>query len=120
MFIATGDDKPLPYALLIMNFLEATGFITANGPINKSTKHWEISESSFPSVGEQVAPPPPPSPRPQPRRTQEPTLQSISDQISQLRFELHGYFDYVNYPYAALVPYQTAPDNVNDEEDNDD
>lgn len=111
MLDAIGDDMPLPYALLIMNFLEASGFVTENGPLKRSTKIWEISESSFHHDGDHA--PAPSSSRP-PRRarsSQEPTLQTISDQLAQLTHEIHGYFDHVNYPYAALVPFEAAPDN---------
>lgn len=111
MFNATRDDIPLPYALLIMKFLEASGVNIANGPLKKSTKIWEISESSFHHDGDHA--PAPPQNR-QARRAhppQEPTLRTISDQITQLTREVHGYFDHVHYAYAQVVPYQAPPND---------
>ncbi|VFQ65920.1 unnamed protein product [Cuscuta campestris] len=47
MFSATSDDRPLPYALLVMAILEEYNIKTDVGPKIKGTKHWEINESSF-------------------------------------------------------------------------
>ncbi|VFQ69503.1 unnamed protein product [Cuscuta campestris] len=47
MFTATSDNRPLPYALLVMTILEEYNIKTDVGPKIKGTKHWEIDESSF-------------------------------------------------------------------------
>ncbi|VFQ96162.1 unnamed protein product [Cuscuta campestris] len=46
MFNATSDNRPLPYALLVMVILDEFHIKTDVGPKCKGTKHWEIDESS--------------------------------------------------------------------------
>ncbi|VFQ77730.1 unnamed protein product [Cuscuta campestris] len=133
MFGATSEDKPLPYALLVMDFLDEYNIKTDVGPKQKGTNHWEIDESSFHS-GNDEAPFPPSRAH---RQAPEPSSnsQSLSEQmaaliatpsridtnvtqtaqnVNTLSRELHGYFDFVNYPYAQLVPY-TNPSNIGGE-----
>ncbi|VFQ73752.1 unnamed protein product [Cuscuta campestris] len=133
MFTATSDNRPLPYALLVMAILEEYNIKTDVGPKIKGTKHWEIDESSFHS-GTDETPFRQPRPRRQPRATASTattstnpslaeqmaaltaTLSRIDTNVSKtehnvntLSRELHGYFDFVNYPYAQLVPYVPPP-----------
>ncbi|VFQ60106.1 unnamed protein product [Cuscuta campestris] len=132
-FSATSDDRPLPYALLVMAILDEYSIKTDVGPKTKGTKHWEIDESSF-HPGTDEATFPQPRPRPQPRATASnattstnpslaeqmaaltATLSRIDTNVSKtahnvniLSRELHGYFDFVNYPYAQMVPYVPPP-----------
>ncbi|VFQ93965.1 unnamed protein product [Cuscuta campestris] len=133
MFTATSDNRPLPYALLVMAILEEYNIKTDVGPKVKGTKHWEIDESSFHS-GTDETPFRQPRPRRQPRATASAaatstnpslaeqmaaltaTLSRIDTNVSKtahnvntLSRELHGYFDIVNYPYAQMVPYVPPP-----------
>ncbi|VFQ81994.1 unnamed protein product [Cuscuta campestris] len=128
MFNATSDNRPLPYALLVMAILHEFHINTDVGPKCKGTKHWEIDESSFHS-GTNETPFRQPRPRRQPRATDSTnpslaeqmaaltaTLSRIDTNVSQtaqnvniLSRELHGYFDFVNYPYAQMVPYVPPP-----------
>ncbi|VFQ97971.1 unnamed protein product [Cuscuta campestris] len=137
MFTATSDNRSLPYALLVMAILEEYNIKTDVGPKINGTKHWEIDESSFHS-GTDETPFRQPRPRRQPRGTASTattstnpslaeqmaaltaTLSRIDTNVSQtaqnvniLSRELHGYFDFVNYPYAQMVPYAPPP-NVRD------
>ncbi|VFQ68818.1 unnamed protein product [Cuscuta campestris] len=133
MFTATSDNRPLPYALLVMAILEEYNIKTDVGPKIKGTKHWEIDESSFHS-GTDETPFRQPRPRRQPRAIASAaatstnpslaeqmaaltaTLSRIDTNVSKtahnvntLSRELHGYFDFVNYPYAQMVPYVPPP-----------
>ncbi|VFQ88263.1 unnamed protein product [Cuscuta campestris] len=133
MFTATSDNRPLPYALLVMAILEEYNIKTDVGPKIKGTKHWEIDESSFHS-GTNETPFRQPRPRRQPRATASTattstnpslaeqmaaltaTLSRIDTNVSKMAHnvntlsrELHGYFDFVNYPYAQMVPYVPPP-----------
>ncbi|VFQ82692.1 unnamed protein product [Cuscuta campestris] len=133
MFTATSDNRPLPYALLVMAILEEYNIKTDVGPTIKGTKHWEIDESSFHS-GTDETPFRQPRPRRQLRATASAattstnpslaeqmaaltaTLSRIDTNVSKtahnvntLSRELHGYFDFVNYPYAQVVPYVPPP-----------
>ncbi|VFQ82891.1 unnamed protein product [Cuscuta campestris] len=133
MFTATSDNRPLPYALLVMAILEEYNIKTDVGPKIKGTKHWEIDESSFHSGTDETLFRQP-RPRRQPRATASnatastnpslaeqmaaltATLSRIHTNVSQtaqnvniLSRELHGYFDFVNYPYAQMVPYAPPP-----------
>ncbi|VFQ79938.1 unnamed protein product [Cuscuta campestris] len=133
MFTATSDNRPLPYALLVMAILDEFHIKTDVGPKCKRTKHWEIDESSF-HPGTDEATFPQPRPRRQPRATASTaaastnpslaekmaaltaTLSRIDTNVSQtaqnvniLSRELHGYFYFVNYPYAQMVPYAPPP-----------
>ncbi|VFQ97351.1 unnamed protein product [Cuscuta campestris] len=133
MFNATSDNRPLPYALLVKAILDEFHIMTDVGPKCKGTKHWEINESSF-HPGTDEATFPQPRPRRQPRATASTTTAStnpfIVEQMAALTAtlsridtnvsktaqnvnivsrELHGYFDFVNYPYAQLVPYVPPP-----------
>ncbi|VFQ66896.1 unnamed protein product [Cuscuta campestris] len=144
MFNATSDDQPLPYALLVIAILDEYHIKTDVGPKRKGTKHWEIDESSFHS-GNGETPFSPPCPRRQPREasSSSPSLSEqmaaltatlsqidtnvaqIAESVNTLSHELHGYFDFVNYPYAQMVPYvpppnfgnEGQPSGVNDVED---
>ncbi|VFR02697.1 unnamed protein product [Cuscuta campestris] len=129
MFNATSDNRPLPYALLVMAILDEYHIKTDVGPKCKGTKHWVIDESSF-HPGTDEATFPQPRPRRQPRATASTatpstnlslaeqmaalttTLSRIDTSVSKtahkvdvLSRELHGYFDFDNYPYAQMVPY---------------
>ncbi|VFQ80982.1 unnamed protein product [Cuscuta campestris] len=133
MFNATSDNRPLPYALLVMAVLDEVHIQTDVGPKCKGTKHWEIDESSF-HPGTDEATFPQPRPHRQPRATASTaaastnpslaeqmaalttTLSRIDTNVSKtahnvniLSRELHGYFDFVNYPYAQMVPYVPPP-----------
>ncbi|VFQ80994.1 unnamed protein product [Cuscuta campestris] len=133
MFTATSDNRPLPYAFLVMAILEEYNIKTDVGPKIKGTKHWEIDESSFHS-GTDETPFRQPRPRRQPRATASAattsTNPSLSEQmaaltatlsrintnvsktahnVNTLSRKLHGYFDFVNYPYAQMVPYVPPP-----------
>ncbi|VFQ86966.1 unnamed protein product [Cuscuta campestris] len=133
MFNATSDNRPLPYALLVMAVLDEFHIKTDVGPKCKGTKHWEIDESSF-HPGTDEATFPQPHPRRQPRATASTaaastnpslaeqmaalttTLSRIDTNVSKtahnvniLSRELHGYFEFVNYPYAQMVPYVPPP-----------
>ncbi|VFQ85685.1 unnamed protein product [Cuscuta campestris] len=133
MFNATSDNRPLPYALLVMAILDEFHIKTDVGPKCKGTKHWEIDESSF-YPGTDEATFPQPRPRRQPRAAASTpttstnpslaeqmaalttTLSRIDTNVSKkahnvdiLSRELHGYFDFVNYPYAQMVPYVPPP-----------
>ncbi|VFQ93349.1 unnamed protein product [Cuscuta campestris] len=133
MFTATSDNQPLPYALFVMAILEEYNIKTDVGPKIKGTKHWEIDESSFHS-GTDETPFRQPRPCRQPRATASAattstnpslteqmavltaTLSRIDTNVSKtahnvntLSRELHGYFDFVNYPYAQMVPYVPSP-----------
>ncbi|VFQ72940.1 unnamed protein product [Cuscuta campestris] len=133
MFNATSDNRPLPYALLVMAILDEYHIKTVVGPKCKGTKHWVIDESSF-HPGTDEASFPQPRPRRQPRATASTatastnlslaeqmaalttTLSRIDTNVSKtthnvdvLSRELHGYFDFVNYPYAQMVPYVPPP-----------
>ncbi|VFQ82635.1 unnamed protein product [Cuscuta campestris] len=153
MFTATSDNRPLPYALLVMAILEEYNIKTDVGPKVKGTKHWEIDESSFYSRTDET-PFRQPRPRCQPRATAlaattstnpslaeqmaalTATLSRIDTNVSKtahnvntLSRELHGYFDFVNYPYAQMVPYvpptnfggeQSGTQNVGREDEVDD
>ncbi|VFQ94490.1 unnamed protein product [Cuscuta campestris] len=153
MFTATSDNRPLPYALLVMAILEEYNIKTDVGPKIKGAKHWEIDESSFHS-GLDETPFRQPRPRRQPRATASTattstnhslaeqmvaltaTLSRIDTNVSKtahnvntLSRELHGYFDFVHYPYAQMVPYvpppnfrgeQSGTQNVGREEEVDD
>ncbi|VFQ90219.1 unnamed protein product [Cuscuta campestris] len=148
MFNATSENRPLPYALLVMAILDEYHIKTDVGPKCKGTKHWEIDESSF-HLGTDEATFPQPRPRRQPRAaasknpsiaeqmaTLTATLSRIDTNVFQtaqnvniLIRELHGYFDFINYPYAQMVPYAPPPNlggepsgtnNVGGEEEVDD
>ncbi|VFQ77924.1 unnamed protein product [Cuscuta campestris] len=113
-----------------MAILEEFHVKTDVGPKQKGTKHWEIDESSF-HPGTDESPFPQPHPRRQPRATSSnnpslatqmaaltATLSRIDTNVSQtaqnfniLSPELHGYFDFVNYPYAQMVPYVPPPNS---------
>ncbi|VFQ65897.1 unnamed protein product [Cuscuta campestris] len=133
MFNATSDNRPLPYALLVMAILDEFHIKTNIGPKCKGTKHWVIDESSF-HPGTDEASFPLPRPRRQPRATASTattstnpslaeqmaalttTLSRIDTNVSKtahnvdiLSRELHEYFDFVNYPYAKMVPYVPPP-----------
>ncbi|VFQ73754.1 unnamed protein product [Cuscuta campestris] len=133
MFNATSDNRPLPYALLVMAILEEYNIKTDVGPKIKGTKHWEIDESSFHS-GTDETPFRQPRPRRQPRATTSATTTSTNPSLAEqmaaltatlsridtnvsktahnvntLSRELHGYFEFVNYPYAQMVPYVPPP-----------
>ncbi|VFQ86002.1 unnamed protein product [Cuscuta campestris] len=133
MFNATSNNRPLPYALLVMAILDEYHIKTDVGPKCKGTKHWVIDESSF-HPGTDEATFPQPRPRRQPRATASTatasTNLSLAEQMSALTTtlsridtnvsktahnvdvlsrELHGYFDFVNYPYAQMVPYVSPP-----------
>ncbi|VFQ72947.1 unnamed protein product [Cuscuta campestris] len=58
IFGAITNDKPLPYALLVMAILDEYNMKTDVGPKQKGTKYWEIDESSFHSGIEDVPFPP--------------------------------------------------------------
>ncbi|VFQ79116.1 unnamed protein product [Cuscuta campestris] len=133
MFNATSDNRPLPYALLVMAVLDEFHIKTDVGSKCKGTKHGEIDESSFhPETDEATFPQP--RPRRQPRATASTaaastnpslaeqmaalttTLSRIDTNVSKMAHnvnilsrELHGYFDFVNYPYAQMVPYVPPP-----------
>ncbi|VFQ83801.1 unnamed protein product [Cuscuta campestris] len=133
MFNATSDNRPLPYALLVMAILDEFHINTDIGQKCKGTKHWEIDDSSFHS-GTNETPFRQPRPRRQPRATASTntslaeqmaaltaTLSRIDTNVSQmaqnvniLSRELHGYFDFVNYPYAQMVPYAPPPNFGNE------
>ncbi|VFQ59946.1 unnamed protein product [Cuscuta campestris] len=133
MFHATSDNRPLPYALLVMEILDEYHIKTDVGLKCKGTKHWVIDESSF-HPGTYEATFPQPRPHRQPRATASTTTAStnlsLSEQMAALTTtlsridtnvsktahnvnilsrELHGYFDFVNYPYAQMVPYVPPP-----------
>ncbi|VFQ78621.1 unnamed protein product [Cuscuta campestris] len=133
MFNASSDNRPLPYALLVLAILDEFHIKTDVGPKCKGTKHWEIDESSF-HPGTDEATFPQSRPRRQPRATASTaaastnpslaeqmaaltaTLSRIDTNVSQtaqnvniLSRELHVYFDFVNYPYAQMVPYALPP-----------
>ncbi|VFR01052.1 unnamed protein product [Cuscuta campestris] len=133
MFTATSDNRPLLYALLVMAILEEHKIKTDVGPKIKGTKHWEIDESSFHSGTDET-----PFRQPRPRRQRRATAStattstnpSLAEQmaaltatlsridtnvsktahnVNTLSSELHGYFDFVNYSYAQMVPYVPPP-----------
>ncbi|VFQ92400.1 unnamed protein product [Cuscuta campestris] len=133
MFNATSDNRPLPYALLVMEILDEFHIKTDVGPKCKGTKHWEINEFSF-HLGTDEATFPQSRPHRQPRATASTptalTNPSLTEQIAALTTtlsridtnvskmahnvnilsrKLHGYFDFVNYPYAQMVPYVPPP-----------
>ncbi|VFQ80097.1 unnamed protein product [Cuscuta campestris] len=123
MFSATSDDRSLPCAILIMAILDEYNIKTDVGPKIKGTKHWEIDESSFHS-GTDETPFRQPRPRRQPRDTSSNTpslaeqmaaltattnVSQTAQNVNILSRELHGYFDFVNYPYAQMVPYAPPP-----------
>lgn len=141
MHDSIGDDKPLPYAFLIMIILEAMEISTNIGPKKNRTKIWEIQETSFRSGDHPAPPPPPPTQQtPQPSRRSDITLESISEQIASLSTtlstsidridrnvsrterhvrrlsnELHGYFDHVNYPYTQVHSSNDSSDEFDDD-----
>ncbi|VFQ67191.1 unnamed protein product, partial [Cuscuta campestris] len=133
MFTTTSDNRPLPYALLVMAILEEYNIKTDVGPKIKGTKHWEIDESSFHSSTDET-----PFRQHRPRRQLRATAStattstnpSLAEQmaaltatlsqidtnvsktahnVNTLSRELHGYFDFVNYPYAQMFPYVPPP-----------
>ncbi|VFQ98750.1 unnamed protein product [Cuscuta campestris] len=133
MFNATSDNRPLPYALLVMAILDEFHIKTDVGPKCKGTKHWEIDESSF-HPGTDEATFSQPRPRRQTRATASTAIASTNPSLAEqmaaltttlsridtnvsktaqnvniLSCELHGYFDFVNYPYAQMVPYVPPP-----------
>ncbi|VFQ76220.1 unnamed protein product [Cuscuta campestris] len=132
MFSATSDDRPLPYALLVMAILDEYNIKTDVGPKIKGTKHWEIDESSFHSGTDETLFRQP-RPRRQARDTSSntpslaeqmaaltATLSRIDTNVSQtaqnvniLSHELHGYFDFVNYPYAPPPNLGGEPSGTN-------
>ncbi|VFQ77928.1 unnamed protein product [Cuscuta campestris] len=128
MCSTTFDNRPLPYALQVMAILEEFHVKTDVGPKQKGTKHWEIDESSFhPRTDESPFPQPRPCRQPRATASNNPslaaqmaaltaTLSRIDTNVSEtaqnfniLSRELHGYFDFVNYPYAQMVPYVPPP-----------
>ncbi|VFQ80964.1 unnamed protein product [Cuscuta campestris] len=82
MFSATSDDRPLPYALLVMAILDEYNIKTDVGPKIKGTKHWEIDESSF-HPGTDETPFRQPRPRHQPTDTSSNTP-SLAEQMAAL------------------------------------
>ncbi|VFQ66065.1 unnamed protein product [Cuscuta campestris] len=125
---ATSDDRPLPYALLVMAILDEYNIKTDIGPKIKGTKNWEIDESSFHSgTDETLFRQPHPRHHPRDASSNTPslaeemaaltaTLSRIDTNVSQtaqnvniLSRELHGYIDFVNYPFAQMVPYAPPP-----------
>ncbi|VFQ87965.1 unnamed protein product [Cuscuta campestris] len=117
-----------PYALFVMVILDEYNIKTDVGAKRRGTKHWEIDESSFHS-GTDETPFRQPRPRCQPRDASSntpsldeqmasltTTLSRIDTNVSQTAQnvnissrELHGYFDFVNYPYAQMVSYAPPP-----------
>ncbi|VFQ71300.1 unnamed protein product [Cuscuta campestris] len=82
MFNATSDNRPLPYALLVMTILDEFHINTDVGPKCKGTKHWEIDDSSFHS-GSDETPFRQPRPCRQPRATVS-TNPSLAEQMAAL------------------------------------
>lgn len=66
MYDAVGDDRPLPYALLIMSLFQHLEIPTDVGPRKNRTKVWEIQETSFhsgePAIAPRQCPPRPDTP----------------------------------------------------------
>ncbi|VFQ82106.1 unnamed protein product [Cuscuta campestris] len=82
MFTATSDNRPLPYALLVMAILEEYNIKTDVGPKIKGTKHWEIDESFFHS-GTDETPFRQPRPRRQPRATASAATTSTNPSLAE-------------------------------------
>ncbi|VFQ77966.1 unnamed protein product [Cuscuta campestris] len=132
MFNATSDNRPLPYALLVMAILDEFHINTNVGKnakgrsigrlmnppslghrrnsvsIASSTRQPRATDSTNPSLAEQMA-------------ALTATLSRIDTNVSQtaqnvniLIRELPEYFDFVNYPYAQMVPY-VPPANLGGE-----
>ncbi|VFR02749.1 unnamed protein product [Cuscuta campestris] len=129
----TSDNRPLPYALLAMAILDEYHIKTDIGPKCKGTKHWEIDESSFhPGTDEATFLQPCPRRQPRSAASNNPSIAEqmaaliatpsridtnvsrTAQNVNILSRELHGYFDFVNYPYAQMVPY-VPPSNLGGE-----
>ncbi|VFQ80674.1 unnamed protein product [Cuscuta campestris] len=82
MFNATSDNRPLPYALLVMAILDEYHIKTDVWPKCKGTKHWVIDESSF-HPGTDEATFPQPRPRRQPRATASTAAASTNPSLAE-------------------------------------
>ncbi|VFQ76168.1 unnamed protein product [Cuscuta campestris] len=82
MFTATSDNRPLPYALLVMAILEEYNIKTDVGPKIKGIKHWDIDESSFHS-GTDETPFRQPRPCRQPRATASTAAASTNPSLAE-------------------------------------